>query len=45
MASLKFNNKYINDYLTIAGPMECDSKLKKVDLRIDDYFFKKKHLN
>ena len=42
MASLKFNNIYINDYLTIAGPMECDSKLKKVDLRMDDYYFGEK---
>lgn len=42
MASMKFNNVYINDYVTIMGPLEQDSKLKKVDLKIDDYYFGEK---
>ena len=39
MASLKFNNIYLNDYLTISGPLESDSKLKKVEIKMDDYYF------
>ena len=42
MASLKFNNIYLNDWLTIAGPLESDSKLKKVDLKMDDYYYGEK---
>lgn len=42
MASLKFNNVYINDYLTLSGPMESDSKIKKVDLKMNDYYFGEK---
>ena len=42
MASLKYNNVYLNDWLTLAGPMECDSKLKKIDLKMDDYYFGEK---
>ena len=42
MASLKFNNIYLNDYLTISGPLESDSKLKKVEIKMDDYYFGEK---
>lgn len=42
MASIKFNNIYINDYYTIVGPLESDSKLKKIDLKMDDYYFSEK---
>ena len=42
MASLKYNNVYLNDWLTLIGPMECDSKLKKVDLKMDDYYYGEK---
>lgn len=42
MASLKFNNTYLNDWLTLAGPLESDSKLKKIDIKIDDYYFGEK---
>jgi len=42
MASIKFNNVYLKDYLTISGPLECDSKLKKIELKIDDYYFGEK---
>ncbi len=42
MASFKFNNVYLNDWLTIAGPLECNSKLKKIDLKMNDYYFGEK---
>ncbi len=42
MASLKFNNVYLNDSFTLAGPMESDSKLKHVNLKMDDYYFGEK---
>ena len=42
MASLKFNNIYIKDWKTIVGPLECDSKLKKIDLKMNDYYFGEK---
>lgn len=42
MASIKFNNIYIKDWLTIAGPLEKESRLKKVDLQMDDYYFGEK---
>lgn len=42
MASLKYNNVYINDYLTLVGPLESDAKLKKIDLKMDDYYYGEK---
>lgn len=42
MASLKFNNVYLKDYFTVSGPLESDSRLKKVELRMDDYYFGEK---
>ncbi len=42
MASIKYNNVYINDFFTLVGPMEGDSKLKKYDLKMDDYYFEEK---
>ncbi len=42
MASVKFNNVYINDYFTVSGPLEKNSKLKKVDLVMDDYYYGEK---
>jgi len=42
MASLKFNNVYISDYLTIVGPLESNSKIKKIDLKMNDYYFGEK---
>jgi len=42
MASLKFNNIYLNDWLTIAGPLEKDSRLKKIDLQMNDYYMGEK---
>lgn len=42
MASFKFNNVYISDWQTIAGPLESDSKLKKVDFKVNDFYFGEK---
>ncbi len=42
MASIKFNNIYLNDYLTLSGPLESNSKLKKVELKMDDYYYGEK---
>ena len=36
MASLKFNNIYLKDWFTIAGPLESNSRLKEIDLKMDD---------
>lgn len=42
MASIKYSNIYLNDYLTLSGPLESNSKLKKLDLKMDDYYFGEK---
>ena len=42
MSSIKFNNIYINDWLTLSGPLESNSKLKKIDLKMDDYYYGEK---
>lgn len=42
MASIKFNNIYLNDWFTISGPLESNSKLKKVELKMDDYYYGEK---
>ncbi len=42
MASLKFNNIYLNDWFTVTGPLESNSKLKKIDLKMDDYYYGEK---
>ncbi len=42
MASLKFNNVYIADWFTITGPIESNSKLKKLDLKMEDYYYGEK---
>ncbi len=42
MASLRFNNAYINDYYTLAGPMEKNGKIKNYDYAIDDYYYGEK---
>ena len=42
MASKKFKNVYISDYYTIVGPKEKESKLKKFDMSLDDYYFGEK---
>ena len=42
MASLKFNNIYLNDWFTLTGPMESNSRLKKLDLTMEDYYYGEK---
>ena len=42
MATIKYNNAYIEDWLTIVGPKEAESKLKKIDYKMDDYYFGEK---
>ncbi len=42
MASLKFKNVYIEDYYSLVGPIEKESRLKNYDLAMDDYYFKEK---
>ncbi len=42
MASIRFNNVYLKDWLTVSGPLESNSKLRKIDLKMDDYYFGEK---
>lgn len=42
MASIKFNNVYIKDAFSIAGPLESEGQIRKYDLTIDDYYYKEK---
>lgn len=37
-----FENIYINDYYSIAGPLEKDSDLKNCDIFINDYYYGEK---
>ena len=39
MASFKFNNVYLKDWTTLVGPLESDSRLKKIDFKVEDYYF------
>lgn len=42
MASIKFNNCYINDFYTIAGPMEKSGQIRNYDFTLDDYYYGEK---
>lgn len=42
MASIKFNNVYIKDAFSIAGPLESEGQIRKYDLTMDDYYYKEK---
>lgn len=42
MASIKYNNVYIKDAFSVAGPLESEGKIRKYDLTIDDYYYKEK---
>jgi len=42
MASIKFNNVFIKDWQTISGPLESESKLKRHDLKMNDYYYGEK---
>jgi stage V sporulation protein AD len=44
MDSFKFNNVYIKDAVSIAGPKEVDGKIRKFNLTMDDYYYKEKTL-
>lgn len=42
MASIKFNNVYLKDWETLTGPLESNSKLKQIGLKMNDYYFGEK---
>ncbi|MBQ4583660.1 MAG: stage V sporulation protein AD [Bacilli bacterium] len=42
MPSLKFNNVYINDFYSVAGPLEKVGQIRKFDKTLDDYYFGEK---
>ncbi len=42
MASFKYNNVYIKDAFSIAGPLEAEGQIRKFDLTLEDYYFKEK---
>ncbi len=40
MPSMKFNNVYIKDSFTVAGPLESEGKIRNFDIIMEDYYFK-----
>lgn len=42
MASKKFNNVYIKNFFSLAGPVEKQGSIKDYDLVMDDYYFQAK---
>ena len=42
MASKQYKNVYLNDYVTLVGPLERESHLKKYNLVMDDYYYGEK---
>lgn len=42
MASKQFKNIYLNDFVTLVGPLEKESHLKKYNLTMDDYYYGEK---
>lgn len=42
MASIKFNNVYLKDAFSIAGPLESEGQIRKFDLTMEDYYYKEK---
>ncbi len=42
MSSIKYNNVYINDFYSIAGPLEKVGKIKNYDMTFEDYYFGEK---
>lgn len=42
MASFKYNDVYIKDYFSIAGPLEKKGQINKFDLTMDDYYYGEK---
>lgn len=39
MDSIKFNNVYIKDSFTVAGPLEKEGQIKNFNLTMDDYYY------
>lgn len=42
VASTVYKNIYLNDFVTLVGPLEKESHLKKFNLVMDDYYFGEK---
>ena len=42
MSSIKYNSVYINDFYSIAGPLEKVGKIKTYDMTFEDYYFGEK---
>ena len=42
MASTKYKNIYLTDYVTLSGPLERESHLKNFDFVMDDYYYGEK---
>ena len=42
MASTKYKNIYLTDYVTLGGPLERESHLKNFDFVMDDYYYGEK---
>ena len=42
MSSIKYNNVYISDFFSIAGPLERVGKIKTYDMTFKDYYFGEK---
>ena len=42
MASKQFKNIYLNDFVTLVGPLEKESNIKKYNLIMDYYYYGKK---
>lgn len=42
MASIKFNNVYIKDSFTVAGPLESEGQIRDFDICMEDYYYGEK---
>lgn len=42
MASIKFNNVYLDKNFTVAGPLESEGQIRDFDICMDDYYFQEK---
>lgn len=42
MSSIRFKNVFIKNYYSVAGPLESRGKLKGINEKLDDYYFKEK---
>ena len=39
MASIKYNNVYINDSFSVAGPREKEGQIKNFDITLEDFYY------